>query len=148
MTVKLPLDANDLVNLLDAHNQLDSYESVTPGVANGPKVVQVRYKLGATRRVLVKNLNALKAALATFHETRKSLFKEIFPDVPEGAIVQKDDVADVWPRWESELNKLTAVKEEVELLLFPAGAIYNDHNEFPAAAIALLDEKGLIEETA
>src|SRR4051794_8082406 len=120
MTVTLSLAVDEASNLIDAHSQLDSYESVTPGVKNGARIVRVPYKLGATRRILIKNLNALKAVPSPFEEARKNLFQKISPEVPSGKSISQKDAGDRGPRGEPGRGKMVPEKKKVELFPSPA----------------------------
>jgi hypothetical protein len=149
--MKISLDIDQQNALLIALNQLDGYDVVAPGVEDGAKVVRVPYKLGAARRAIVKNINALLASLRCFEATQKEIFKETWPDLPEGANVKKEDDPENFARFQTEIVKVVKAKEELELLPLPAATMYPaDPNarEFPNHALALLDEHGLIEESA
>lgn len=143
--MKLSIDINQQSRLLDAHMAMDGYETVTPGVEQEPKVVRVPYKLGANRRIIVKNMTALKASLASYNETRRELFKECFPEWPEEKQIVEADNPQGFARFQAEDKTTRAQKDDIELLRLPETAVYNSDNEFPALALAVLDEHGLIE---
>lgn len=142
--MKVQISIHQQSALLDAHRALDAYEAVTPGVDHGAKVVRVPYKLGAHRRALVKNMTALKASLSSYEEARLGLRKECFPDLADDQIPDLEKSKGEIAQFEAELKKILDTKDEIDLLTFPEAAIYND-NEFPALALATLDEQGLIE---
>lgn len=144
--MKLDLDINQQNALFSAFNQLDGYDMIAPGVENGPKVVRVPYKLGASRRIVVKNLNALRTALLSYEEAHKGLFKEIWPDLDETATVTKAEYPEQFARFATEQKKMLESKDAIELLPLPSAVMYDDGNEFPNQALAELDKHGLIEE--
>jgi len=146
---KLSLDIDQQNALLLAYNQLDSYEVVTPGVENGAKVVKVPYKLGASRRAVVKNINALRTSLISFEETNKAIFKEIWPNAEEGANITRSDDPENFDRFRAVMIKVAKTKEDIDLLALPAAILYPSDpvaREFPSQALVALDEHGLIEE--
>lgn len=141
--MKLSLNINQQNALVDALSQLDSREVAADG---GGKVVKVPYKLGSERRSLIKNLTALKMSLQSWADTARSIFTEHFPDVAEGESVQKKDRPEEFPKYQSAINAAAANKDEIDLLPFTEKVIYDD-NEFPALAVVVLEEHGLIEGT-
>jgi hypothetical protein len=143
--MKISLNFYQQAELLNAYSALDGYDAVSPGVANGPKTVRVPFKLGAKRKILVKNMAALKAKIEESEETRKSLFRENFPDVPEGQEVKKDDRPVEFAKYAAALHDAQNEKEEIELQKFAEADIYND-NDFPSGAIVVLEGHGLIGE--
>jgi hypothetical protein len=141
--MKLNLNVDQQAAVLNALMQLDTHEAVTPGVENGPKTIRVPYKLGAQRKTLVKNINAIKASLAVWDQTRNAIFREHFPDVPDGVQVNEAEDPAKFGKYRADLIAGSTTKEEVDLIPFPESVIY-DSNEFPAAITATLDEFGLI----
>jgi hypothetical protein len=133
---------NEILSSLSA---LDSYETVTPGVESGAKVVRVPYKLGAVRRALVKNINTLKASLENFEEARKGLFKETFLGVADEVPVTPATHPKDYPLFMIAFKEMLAATDELVLTPLPAAVLYSDQ-DFPATALAILDEHGLIEE--
>lgn len=142
--MKLALDINQQNALAIAFGQLDSYEIVTPGVADGAKVVRVPYKLGAARRAVVKNSNALNTSLQSYEEARVALVKEMWPTLADGESIKKADDPETFARYQAELQKIRAAKDEFDLLPLLASTMYGD--EFPIAALELLEQHGLIED--
>jgi hypothetical protein len=141
--MKVALDLGQQNALLGALAQMDSFETVTTGVEHCPITVRVPYKLGASRRVLVKNTNAITAAQVDFESARRWLVREIWPDKPEDIAVAETD--EKMPQFRAGMQELIAAKDEIELLPFPSAVIYGAGNEFPAAALATLDQFGLID---
>jgi hypothetical protein len=137
--VKLELTYDQQNQLLTALSQLDTHDVAT---VNG-QVVKVPYKLGAERRALVKNIRALQTSLAEWQEITKSIFRECFPDVPEGAEVQAKDRPEEFAKYRLAVMESAKQKDEVDLIQFTAQVIYED-NEVPAMIAALLEERGLV----
>lgn len=136
--VKLTLSYEKQNALTAAISQLDMYEVVGPD-----KTVRAPYKLGAERRTLVKNLRALQASIAVWQEITKEIFKENFPDVPDGVGVQRKDRPLEYDKYMAAISASAKEEDEVELIPFTEKVIYED-NEFPAAVCALLEEHGLV----
>lgn len=143
--LKMTLDRAQQAALSVALAQMDSFESVTPGVDNGPKVVRAPYKLGAARRVLVKNINALRASQASFDEARQALVKEIWPNKADDENITAETDPVNFPVFIAGFQKMVEAKDDLELLPFPAATIYEAGNEFPAEVLALLESHSLIE---
>jgi hypothetical protein len=149
--MKLQLDINEQNTLFAALSQLDSYTSETPGVENGPKTVRVPYKLGASRKALVRNMAALQASLTQFEEAHKALFKESFPKVPEGGTATKEAYPDEFPIYQAAQKKMIEEKDDIELWTFPESVLYPTDpkaREFPGDALLVLHNRGLIEYVA
>jgi hypothetical protein len=145
MKVALSYNAKNVV--FGALAALDGFEAITPGVERGARAVRVPYKLGAQRRVLVKNMAALKASLGLFNEAKQAIVAEVWPDKPEGVeYTEKDDPAN-FARFKAEMAKMIATKEEIELEALPASLLYGDQ-EFPAEALLALEENHLIADAA
>jgi hypothetical protein len=125
--------------LLQAHMALDGYD-----VVQGDKIVRVPYKLGAERRVVAKNINALRKSLDIWNETRKGIVKEHWPDKPEDEEVDKDKDPVGWLKFVADITVASMKQDEIMLLPFSEKVMY-DSNEFPVLAIATLDQHGLIE---
>ena len=145
--MKLSLNFYEQVNLLNAFASLDSYKSTISSVEGPSEILRVPYKLGSKRKILVKNLVTLNAKVAEAEETRKDIFRESFPNVPEGTSVQQADDPEAFANYVAAVEKSRQDKDEVELLTFGEDDIYND-NDFPSASILTLSEAGLIVETA
>lgn len=140
--MKLKLDVNQQKALFDAYQQMDAADTVVV-IDGAPKIVRVPFRLGAARRSLVKNITALKASLAFFDQARVSLIKEIWPDLPDGTDIKKSEYPTEFAIYELELAKIARERDEIDLAPMPDDVIY-EANEFPLAAIAALDEHGLI----
>ncbi len=125
-------------NLLNAFSQLDGYDSIV-----ADKVVRTPYKLGAQRRVIVKNLNALKASLEVWKETANAIFKESFPSLELGQTAKEEEFPEEFPKYRIAIQEAATKKDEFDLLPLTEKAVYED-NEMPVAALAVLDEHGLI----
>lgn len=138
--IKLDLTYEQQNNLLGALQRLDMHEVVGPD-----KAVSVAFKLGSERRTLVKNIRALQVSLSVWQEITKGIFKESFPDVAEGASVDPKEKPAEWAKYTSAVQLSAKEKDEVELIPFSAKVIYDD-NEFPGMVVALLEERGLVEE--
>lgn len=138
--VKLTLTYDQQNALLAAFNKMDMHEVVGPD-----KSVLVPYKLGSERRTLVKNIRALQTSLSAWQDITKGIFKENFPDVPDGVSVSQKDRPDDWSKYIAAIQISSLQKDEVELIPFSEKAIYDD-NEFPGMVLALMEERGLIEE--
>lgn len=146
---RLSLDINGQNALHAAFLQLDGYDEVAKGVDNGPRIVRVPYKLGAVRRSTVKNLNMLRASLLSYEEAHKALMRETWPDVEDGAVIEKKDDPEKFKAFQAEQKKMLEAKEELELHTLPFATMYPaDPNarEFPSTALAPLEQHGLIEE--
>lgn len=143
--MKLALDIKAQNELFAAFHQLDGQDVVTPGVENGARLVRVPYKLGAVRRSVVKNLNALSASLQSYGEIRTALIRETWPNLQDGEQITRDQDPGNFDRCQDALKEIDAKTDELELLPLPAAAMYGD-NEFPNAALAVLERHGLIAE--
>jgi hypothetical protein len=139
--MKMELTYDQQNQLLAALAQIGEHDVAT---ANG-QIVKVPYKLGSERRALVKNIRALQASLATWQEVTKAIFRECFPDVPEGQEVHAKDMPVEFAKYRTALTASSAEKDEIELVSFSEKVIYEE-NEFPAMVVALLEERGLIHE--
>jgi hypothetical protein len=149
--MKLDLDIDQQNALLIAFQQLDSYQVVSPGVEDGAKLVSVPYKLGIARRAVVKNINVLRTSLLSFEEINRSLFKETWPDAPDGANIKKEDDPENFARFQTAVAKIVKTKEQLDLLPLPASVLYPADpaaREFPNQALVTLEEHGLVEEAA
>lgn len=138
--LKLVLTYNQQTALMEALRQLDMHEIVA-----GDKSVNVPYKLGPERRTLVKNMRAIQNSISVWQETVKGIFKEFFPDVPDGAPVMQKDRPDDFAKYQSALMASAQQSDEVELIPFSEKVMYED-NEFPASALELLEKHNLIED--
>lgn len=140
MTIKLTLTYDQQNALLVALQQLDMHE-----IIGHDKVVRVPYKLGSERRALVKNIRALQSSLAVWQEVTKAIFKENFPDVPDGVgVLQKDHPVE-YSKYIAAITASSKESEEVEMTQFSSNVLYEE-NEFPSMVLALLEERGLVEE--
>jgi hypothetical protein len=137
--VKLELTYDQQNQLLTALSKIDTYDVAT---ANG-EVVKVPYKFGAERRALVKNIRALQTSLSEWQEVTKSIFRECFPDVPEGVEVAAKDRPEEFAKYRFAVMESAKQKDEVDLIQFTAQVVYED-NEIPAMIAALLEERGLV----
>lgn len=134
---KLSLNVDQQLTLLSVLTRIDGHDVITPGVEDGPKTVRVLYNYGAERRSLVKNLNALKASIAHWEETRLGIIKEHFGEA------SPDEVSETAIKCKIDLVVASQVKEDVELLPFSHKAIYLD-NQLPAPELTVLDEHKLV----
>ncbi len=142
--LKLLIDINQQNALFTAFSRLDSYETLAPGnEKTAAKVVRVPYKLGAARRTIVKNMNALRASLVVYQEANKALFSENWPNAAEGVEISREDDPEKFDVYAAEQRKMIEAKDEIELLALPAAVIYGD-NDFPNDALAQIDLHGLI----
>lgn len=137
----MKLDIDRQTRLLNSYASLDGYEAIVPGVTP-TKLVRVPFQLGASRRELVKNINALKSSLAAFEQARLALVSETWPDNPPGAGIPENDPK--FPAFEAAFKVMVAKQDDIELLPLPAAVMYG--NDFPSGAVALLDELKLINE--
>lgn len=138
--IKLNLTFEQQNALLAALQQLDTHDVAAPD-----RAIRVPYKLGSERRALVKNIRALQISLAVWQETTKGIFKENFPDVPEGvAVAQKDRPAE-YAKYMADITASSKETDDIELLPFSPKMLYEE-NEFPAVVLALLEERGLVDE--
>jgi hypothetical protein len=138
---KFELTYDQQNQLLAALSQIGEHDVAT---TNG-QIVKVPYKLGGERRALVKNIRALQASLATWQDVTKAIFKECFPDVPDGQEVQSKDRPEEFAKYRVAIAASAQAKDEIDLLPFTEKVIYEE-NEFPAMVVALLEERGLIHE--
>jgi hypothetical protein len=140
--MKLNLTFDQQNELMAALAQLDMHEIPAPD-----KAIRVPYRLGGERRALVKNMRALQTSLAGWQEITKAIFKENFPDVPDGAAVQQKDRPVEFARYQAAIMASSQQGDEIELMPFTAKMLYEE-NEFPAAVLALLEKHDLIEDDA
>ena len=142
-TIKLNLDMNEQNSLRLAYQSLDGYEVISKNTDGTEKIIRIPYKLGAARRTIVKNLNTLQISFDSLESTKKSLFKEIWPNKEITDVVEQKDDPDNFNRFVKEFDKILALKEEINLIPLYESNVYND-NEFPMGAITCLDHFGLI----
>lgn len=138
--IKLELTYDQQNALLSALQQLDSHEIVGPD-----KSVRVMYKLGSERKALVKNIRALQTSLGVWQEVTKAIFKENFPDVPDGVGVAQKDRPIEYAKYMAAITASSKEKEDVELMPFSSKVLYEE-NEFSGMVLALLEERGLVED--
>lgn len=138
--VKLTLTFEQQNALLSALQQLDMHEVVAPD-----RAIRVPYKLGSERRALVKNIRALQTALAVWQETTKGIFKENFPDVAEGVPVAQKDRPVEYAKYMADVTASSKETDDIELMPFSPKMLYEE-NEFPGMVLALLEERGLVDE--
>lgn len=139
---KITLSYDKQNELAAAIGQLDMHEVAAPD-----KAIRAPYKLGSERRALVKNMKALQESISTWQEITKQIFKENFPDVPDGVGVHQKDRPIAYAKYMAEITASGQQEEEIELIPFSAKAMYDD-NEFPAAVLALLEKYELIEDVS
>lgn len=125
--------------LLQAHLALDGYD-----VLQGDKIVRVSYKLGPERRIAVKNINALRKSLEAWNETRIAIVKENFPNKTDYEEAKKDDDPVAWAKFMADITVASSKQDQLELLTFSERVMY-ENGELPVAALAVLDNHGLIE---
>lgn len=138
--VKLNLSYGQQNELLAAFSNLDMHEITAPD-----KAIRVPYKLGSERRTLVKNMRALQTSLAVWQDVTKAIFKENFPDVPEGQGVQQKDRPIEFAKYQADITASANKKDDVELIPFSVKVLYEE-NEFPGDVLALLEKYDLIED--
>lgn len=146
--MKLSIDINQQNALFLAFTKLDGSETMTLDAEGKPKTIRVPYRIGgAARRIIVKNMNALRVSLASYEEAHKALFREIWPDAAEDARISKEADPDKFATFVAEQKKLIEAKDDLDILPLPESVIYGD-NEFPADALLILEQHGLIAEAA
>jgi len=143
--MKLNLNINEQVRLRAALEGLDGFEQVVPGIKGDPKVVRVPYKLGAERRAVVKNINAINRAVGDFEQSRLALVKEIWPDKPTEKSITREDDPDGFARFEPEMQKLISTKEELSLERLSADVLYAA-GDVPTDILTVLEEFNLVAE--
>lgn len=124
--MKVSLDIAKQNALLNAYSKLDG-------------------KLGAHRRGVVRNMNALRASLEAYEETRKAIFVETWPDKNPLVGLTRDEDPENFDKFKAVIDKVTAEKDEFDLVTLPASVVYGEENEFPLVALAAIEEHGLVE---
>lgn len=143
----LKLNIIEYTEIFNAYGALDAHDE--PTKVNGfDTMYRVPYKLGSTRRIVIKNMIALKKMIDDFNASRKSILFEIWPDAPKHIDIQSLKPADFPKGKYDEFEKVAdeaskAIDENgVELVMLPHKVIYEDGNEFPFFALATLETPG------
>lgn len=143
--MKFSLNTDKQLAIVQALGALDGYMKETPGVEHGPRMVRVPFKLGGpARRAIVHNMAAVKPALASHEQVRKDLFAECFPHLDVNARALREDNVEAFDRFQQEIEKITKVEQEFELLQLPFAVLYSDENDIPTEALLILQENNLI----
>lgn len=137
-TLDLTVDQQNI--LMNAFAQLEGYDAVVDG-----KTVRQQYKLGAQRRAIVKNVLALSTSLETWQKISNGIFKEHFPDVPEGEQVSQADRPEEFAKYRAAILEATKKTDQIQLIPLSAKVVYDD-NEIPASSLVALEQHGLISE--
>lgn len=141
--MKLNLTINNAMRLRAALDGLDGFEQVVPGVEKGPRVVRVPYRLGAERRAVVKNINAINSAAREFDEARLALVKEFWPELQPGESVKPEDDPEAFKRFDLQMQQMIKAEDVFDLVPLSADVLYAA-GEIPTAVLATLEEFGLM----